>query len=57
MKHATEMSEAERAEALAAIKRGPVAELPPLDTSTLAKNMSATERAEWLAAHRKRFPS
>jgi hypothetical protein len=54
---AKEMDPAERAEALAAIKRALPAELPPLDVSVKAKDMSDAERREWLAAHRKRFPS
>jgi hypothetical protein len=56
-KHVSEMTESERAEALAAIKRGVPPELPPLNTSVKARDMTDAERAEWLAAHRKRFPS
>jgi hypothetical protein len=56
-KHIKNMSAAEQAAELARLKLGLPAELPPLDTSVLAKNMTDSERREWLAAHRKRFPS
>jgi hypothetical protein len=57
-KHVRDLSPEESAELLRQLKRGlPPTELPPLDTSVLAKKMSDAERREWLAAHRKRFPS
>jgi hypothetical protein len=61
MKLAKEMNDAERAEALAAIiKSGGRAVEPPLsDDDTpppkLAKNMSPSERADFLQAHKRKF--
>jgi hypothetical protein len=55
-KHVRNMSPEEAAAELARIKRGLPADLPPLDTSVKAKDMSDSERREWLAEHRKRFP-
>jgi hypothetical protein len=51
MKHARDMSEAERKAALAEIKR-PKPEPMPLDRT--AKEMTETERQEWLREHKKR---
>jgi hypothetical protein len=51
-KRATEMTEAERAEALAAIKRGPPPKPMPVDRK--AKDLTADERREWLAEYVRR---
>jgi hypothetical protein len=52
-KMARDMSEAERSEALAAIKRGP----PPIpvETTKRATEMSEQERREYLREHARRF--
>jgi hypothetical protein len=52
-KHARDMSEAERAEALAAIKRGPPA--VPVETTKRAAEMTELERQEYLREHKRRF--
>jgi hypothetical protein len=56
-KHIKNMSVEEQAAELVRLKSALPPELPPLDTSIRAKDMSSAERVEWLAAHRKRFPS
>ena len=54
MKKAIDMSPSERKAALDEIKqRRP--ELAPMDTSKKAADMTAQERAEWLAEHKRRF--
>ena len=54
-KRAIDMSPDERKNALDEIKqRRP--ELAPMDTTKKAKDMSAQERIEWLAEHRRRLP-
>jgi hypothetical protein len=56
MKRASEMTEAERAEALAELKRGPKPEpMPITDQPKMAKDMSQQERQAWLAEHKRRF--
>jgi hypothetical protein len=55
--HVRDMSPEESAELLRQLKRGLPSEHAPLDTSRRAVDMDSRERAEWLAAHRKRFPS
>jgi hypothetical protein len=52
-KHARDMSEAERAESLAAIKRGPPP--VPVETTKRASEMTEVERQQYLAEHRRRF--
>ena len=52
-KHARDMSEAERTEALAALKRGPPA--VPVETTKRAGEMSEQERREYLREHARRF--
>jgi predicted protein tyrosine phosphatase len=52
-KLARDMSEAERAEALAAIKRKPTPE--PMDVTIKAKDLTPAERAAWLKEHARRF--
>jgi hypothetical protein len=57
MKHARDLTEAERIAALKEfkLKEFQSGETTPLDMSRMAKDMSEQERSEWLAAHRKRF--
>jgi hypothetical protein len=52
MKHVREMTEAEKAEALAALKR-PKAEPMPIDKT--AKEMTPAEREAWLREHARRW--
>jgi hypothetical protein len=52
-KHARDMSEAERAEALAELRKGPAPEPMPIDKT--AREMSPAERAAWLREHGRRF--
>jgi hypothetical protein len=53
-KRAINMSPEERKTALGEIKqRRP--KLDPMDTSKKAADMTAQERAEWLAEHKRRF--
>jgi hypothetical protein len=57
-RHVRDLSAEESAALLRELKRGPP---PPADLDTpppkMAKNMTEDERRNWLAAHRKRFPS
>jgi cytochrome c553 len=57
MKHARDLTEAERIAALKEFKLKELqsGETTPLDMSRMAKDMSEQEKIEWLAAHRKRF--
>ena len=55
MKHAKDMTETERKAALDEIKRGVTKTFEPLPTSKRATDMTAAERAEWLAEHKRRF--
>jgi hypothetical protein len=52
-KHARDMTEAERAAAIAELRRGPTPE--PMPTDRKATEMTAAERSEWLREHRRRF--
>jgi hypothetical protein len=52
-KMARDMDAAERAEALAAIKRGPIP--TPVETTKRASEMTELERQEYLREHRQRF--
>ncbi len=53
MKHVREMTEAEKAEALAELRRGPKPEPMPIDKT--AKEMTPAQRAAWLREHARRF--
>jgi len=53
IKHARDMSDAERAATLAAIKRGPKPEPMPIDKT--AKEMTPAEQAAFLKELKKRF--
>jgi len=52
-KHVREMSPEEAAKTLKELRRGPKPE--PMPTDRMAKDMTARERAEWLAEHQRRF--
>jgi hypothetical protein len=53
MKRASEMTEAERAERLAELKRGPKPE--PMDMSKKAKDQTEAERTAWLREYARRL--
>jgi hypothetical protein len=54
MKHARDMTEAERAAAIAEIKRGPPPEpMPPSEKK--ARDMTEAERSEWWSEYRRRY--
>jgi ribosomal protein L29 len=53
MKHVRDMTEAEKAEKLAELRKGPP--LEPLDMSKTAREMTPAERAAWLREHSRRF--
>ena len=55
-KHVKHMNSAEQAAELERLKGLAPEPLPPLDVSRQAKNMSDSERAEWLREHKRRFP-
>jgi ribosomal protein L29 len=54
MKKASKMSPAEREAALAEIKQA-ARTFEPMPTDKKARDMTAQERAEWLAEHKRRF--
>jgi ribosomal protein L29 len=53
MKQAKDMTPEELQAALESALKGP--ELPPLPMDKMARDMTAQERAEFLAEHKKRF--
>ena len=55
MKKAIDMSPEEREAALDAIKLSSRT-FEPMDTTKKAAQMTATERVEWLAEHKRRYP-
>jgi hypothetical protein len=52
-KHVRDMSEAERAAALAELRKGPAPEPMPIDKT--AREMTSRQRGEWLKEHARRF--
>jgi hypothetical protein len=53
MKHVSEMTPEEQAEALRILKRGPPP--APVETTKRASEMSEVERRDYLAEHKRRF--
>ena len=52
-KHISEMTDAEKAETLARLKRGPTP--VPVESAKRATEMSEAERRDYLAEHKRRF--